>query len=496
MKGEAMTNGLPVKGRPRAEILADLDAFGKDDPQYKKAKTWSLVYYLDADYNQFLQEAYGKYFSANGLNPAAFKSLKRLEREVLGATSQLLHGDDQVCGVMTSGGTESCLLAVKTYRDRGYARGIRKPEMVIPETAHVAWEKAGAYFGVKIRRASLDKDLRVDLESVKGLLSRNTVMILGSAPEYPHGIIDPIEGLGHIGQERGIPVHVDSCVGGYLLPFLEKLGVSLPAWDFRVPGVTSISADIHKYGFAAKGASSILYRNLDYFKYQVFVYENWPGGIFASPALLGTRPGGAYAAAWAALQANGEDGYMELARRTMDATGRLLAGIKAIPGLEIIGDPKTSLFAYHSSDPAVNIFAVGDQMEAKGWLIDRLQRPDALHARVTASHDAVVDAYLSDLGEAVAQVRAHPELATTGQAATYGMISHIPLRGMVHKQVLDMFAATYCLSGGEIDLSDSASLTGEVGESANGAQKQVGLIQRLINWYVKRQQAREVSSRK
>ena len=178
----------------------------------------------------------------------------------------------------------------------------------------------------------------------------------------------------------------------------------------------------------------------------------------------------------------------------MDATSRLLAGIKAIPGLEIIGDPQTSLFAYRSSDPAVNIFAVGDQMEAKGWLIDRLQRPDALHAMVTASHDAVVDTYLADLAEAVAQVRTHPELAESGQAATYGMISHIPLRGMVHKQVLNMFAATYCLSGGEIDLSDSASLAGGAGESATGVQAKVSLVQSLMNWYVKRQQAKEPRS--
>jgi sphinganine-1-phosphate aldolase len=491
MRGEGMANGLPKKGRPYAEIIAELEDFGKDDPEYKKARTWSLVYYLDEDYTRFLQEAYGKYFSANGLNPTAFKSLKRFEREVLRATCSLLHGDDQACGVMTSGGTESCLLAVKTYRDRGYGRGIRNPEMVIPETAHVAWEKGSEYFGVKIRRASLGKDLAVDLESVRKLVNRNTVMILGSAPEYPHGIIDPIEGLGRIAQERGIPLHVDACVGGYLLPFLEKLGVSLPVWDFRVPGVTSISADIHKYGFAAKGASSILYRSLDYFKDQVFVYENWPGGIFASPALLGTRPGGAYAAAWAALQANGEDGYLKLARRTKDATDRLLAGIKAIPGLEIIGDPKTSLFAYRSSDPQVNIFAVGDQMEKRGWLIDRLQRPDALHAMVTASHDAIVDTYLSELAQAVSHVRSHPELAESGQAATYGMISHIPFRGMVHKQVLDMFAASYCLSGREIDLSDSASLTGGVEDGSGKAPAKAGLVQKLINWYVKRQQARD-----
>jgi len=486
-----MIHGLPETGRPHDQILADLKAFGGQDPRYREARTWSLVYYLDEDYENFLKEAYGTYFSANGLNPMAFKSLKHLEREVLHTTSDLLHGDDQVCGVMTSGGTESCLLAVKTYRDRGVAHGIRAPEMVIPESGHVAWEKGGEYFGVKSRHAALTKDMHVDLASVRSLVNRNTVMILGSAPDYPHGMIDPIEDLGRLAQEKGIPLHVDACVGGYLLPFLERIGVSLPLWDFRVPGVSSISADIHKYGFAAKGASCILYRRLEDFKYQVFVYENWPGGVFASPALLGTRPGGAYAAAWAALQAQGEEGYLQLARRTMAATAKLLAGIRCIPELEVVGDPKASLFAYRSVDPAVNIFAIGDQMEQKGWWVDRLQHPDALHAMVTASHDAIVDDYLTDLRDAVATVRAHPELAQSGQAATYGMIAHIPLHGMVHNQVLNMFASSYRLSGGDIDLAAASSLAGQGAEESAGTPPSVGPVQRLINWYVKRQQSRE-----
>ena len=478
---------LPKKGRPYGEVLADLEGFGKDDPAYKEAKTWSLVYYLDAEYTGFLESAYGTYFSANGLNPTAFKSLKRFEREVLRVTSELFHGNDEACGVMTSGGTESCLLAVKTYRDLGRSRGIRKPEMILPETAHVAWEKGAEYFGVRIRRAPLAADYGVDVDAVGRLVNRNTVMILGSAPEYPHGVIDPIARLGELALSAKVPLHVDACVGGYVLPFVERLGVELPAWDFRVPGVSSISADIHKYGFAAKGASCILYRDLDTFRHQVFVYEDWPGGVFASPALLGTRPGGAYAAAWAAIQANGEDGYLELARRTMDATKRLLAGIRAIPGLAVIGEPKTSLFSYRSTDPAVNIFAVGDEMEKGGWHIDRLQRPDALHAMVTASHDRVVDEYIADLAQAVGHVRAHPELAESGQAATYGMISHIPLRGMVRKQVLDMFASSYRLSAGEIDLSDSQSLAAG---GAEGGAAGPGLVQRVLNWYVKRQSAK------
>lgn len=477
-----MIGCAPDQGRPFEEILAELDAFGKDDPNYKEAKTWSLVYYLNEEYTQFLEKAYAKYFSANGLNPTAFKSLKRLEKEVLRFTARLFHVDDEACGVMTSCGTESCMLAVKTYRDLGRSKGIKKPEMIIPETAHVAWDKGAEYFGVKIRRAPLASDWGVDVKAVEKMINKNTVMILGSAPEYPHGIIDPIEKLGELAKKHNIPLHVDSCVGGYILPFIEMTGREVPLWDFRVEGVTSISADIHKYGFAAKGASCILYRNIDYFKHQVFVNESWPGGMFASPAFLGTRPGGAYAAAWAAIQANGVEGYKALAEKTVEVSEKLKKGIKEIGCFEIIGNPIASLFAYRSTDSSVNVFALGDVMEKKGWHIDRIQRPDALHAMVTAPHDKVIEQYLEDLKEAVEIVRAHPELADSGQAATYGMVSHIPLRGMVRKQVLEIFANSYKLSAEEIDLSDNDSVS--PGTNAEGEKKSV--VDKIISWYVKK----------
>lgn len=482
-----MIGCAPDQGRPFEEILAELDSFGKDDPNYKEAKTWSLVYYLNEEYTQFLEKAYAKYFSANGLNPTAFKSLKRLEKEVLRFTARLFHVDDEACGVMTSCGTESCMLAVKTYRDLGRSKGIKKPEMIIPETAHVAWDKGAEYFGVKIRRAPLASDWGVDVRAVEKMINKNTVMILGSAPEYPHGIIDPIEKLGALARKHSIPLHVDSCVGGYILPFIEMTGREVPLWDFRVEGVTSISADIHKYGFAAKGASCILYRNIDYFKHQVFVNESWPGGMFASPAFLGTRPGGAYAAAWAAIQANGVEGYKSLAEKTVEVSEKLKKGIKEIGCFEIIGNPIASLFAYRSTDSSVNIFALGDVMEKKGWHIDRIQRPDALHAMVTAPHDKVVEQYLEDLKEAVEIVRAHPELADSGQAATYGMVSHIPLRGMVRKQVLEIFANSYKLSAEEIDLSDSDAVS--PGASSENEKKSV--FDKIISWYVKKQSEKQ-----
>ena len=481
-----MASNIPKKGRPYEEILAELDQFGANDPQYKDGKTWSLVYYLDKEHTDLLEAAYSKYFSANGLNPTAFKSLKRMEKEVLKFTAELFHVDDNACGVITSGGTESCLLAVKTYRDLGKSRGIKKPEMILPETAHVAWEKSAEYFSVKIRRANLRPDYCVDPEGVKKLINRNTVMILGSAPEYPHGIIDPIEKLSEIALAKKIPLHVDACVGGYILPFIEANGIDLPLWDFKVPGVTSISADIHKYGFAAKGASCILYRNINYFKHQIFVSQDWPGGVFASPGLLGTRPGGAYAAAWASIQALGREGYMDLARRTMDATNKLKEGIFVIEGLEVIGKPKTSLFSYRSTEPGLNIYAVGDVMEEKGWLVDKLQKPDALHAMVTASHDKVVEQYIADLKDAVDTVRNHPELGEKGQAATYGMISHFPLRRMVRKQVADMFANSYKINADEIDLSKSEAIVAGT-DVKDDLKNRKGVFQRFIDWYVKKQ---------
>ena len=448
-----MHKAMPGQGRDSEQILAELEAFKQQDPKYKDGRVWSLVYYLDEQHSDFLKQSYHSYACENGLNPGAFKSLKKMETEVISATADILNGTDEVCGVVTSGGTESCLMAVKTYRDMARdQRGVKRPEMILPVTAHVAWFKASEYFGVKIRLVPLKADFTPDLKKLKRLINRNTVMILGSAPEYPHGTISPVEEMGEIAQAKSIPLHVDACVGGFILPFMAMNGEELPPWDYRVPGVTSISADIHKYGYAAKGASTITYRNLDYLRYQMFVYQNWPGGVFASSALLGTRPGGSYAAAWGVLQYFGKEGYRKLAADTLEAVNRLKEGIAAVPELEVMGAPQGPLFSYRSTDPDLNIYAVGDQMDALGWQVNRNQYPPGLHAMVTAQHLAVVDNYLSDLRAAVAAVKANPELAKQGGAATYGMLAHVPLRGMVKKKVLEMYSEQYRAGGGELDL--------------------------------------------
>jgi len=465
-------------------VLADLGRFGADDPDYRHGRTWSLVYYLDESLARFLAQAYETCSSANGLNPMAFRSLKRLETDVVAATARLLNGPPETCGVMTSGGTESCLLAVKTYRDLARSRRrVRRPEMILPVTAHVAWFKASEYFDVAVRLHPLDDAFRVDVNRLERLVNRNTVMILGSAPEYPHGIIDPIEAMGDVALRHGVPLHVDACVGGFILPFMEMNGTRLPPWDYRVPGVTSISADLHKYGFASKGASTITYRDLDLLKHQMFVYQDWPGGVFASPALLGTRPGGAYAAAWAAMQYFGKSGYCDLAGRTTQAFRRLREGIEAIPELEVFGDPQGPLLSYGARERGFGIYAVGDQLDARGWQVNRVQFPEGLHAMVTAKHDESVDAFLEDLRSAVAIVKADPSLARTGSAATYGLIAHAPLRGMVRRRVLDIFAETYRPGGGTPDLGQAGL---HAGADMRPDEQRRPLLERLLLWWTTR----------
>lgn len=435
---------IPEKGQSEERILEKLEAFKSQDPDYRRGKTWSLVYYLSEAHESCIQKAYSMYAPANGLDPMTFKSLKTMETEIIRMTAGLLHGGEDTCGIVTSGGTESCLLAVKTYRDMARKkRHIKRPEMVIPETAHVAWEKGGEYFQITIRRAKTDSNGQVDPKSVEKLITKRTVMILGSAPEYPHGIIDPIEELGQIAQSRDIPLHVDACVGGFLLPFIEAEGEAIPPWDYRVPGVSSVSADIHKYGFSAKGASAITYRSPELMRYQFFVYENWPGGVFASPGLLGTRPGGIYAAAWAALHFLGQEGYRKNAREIIEIRREMISAIEAIPEFTVIGKPLAGICAFTSKSRDVNIYAAADVLEKRGWHIDRLQFPPAIQVMITPRHRHYLKQYLQDLKDAADEVRGRPELAKEGSAAAYGMMAGIPLRKRVKKEISSFFVRLY-----------------------------------------------------
>jgi sphinganine-1-phosphate aldolase len=332
---------------------------------------------------------------------------------------------------MSSGGTESILLAVKTYRDRARRdRGVAPgaANLVLPVTAHPAFLKACHLLDVAPRIAPVGDDLAVDVAAVGALVDEATIAVVASAPSYPHGIVDPIPELAALAEDRGIGCHVDACLGGFVLPWLERLGRPVPPFDFRVAGVTSVSADLHKYGFAAKGASVVLYRGAALRRHQFQVETGWPGGIWLSPTIAGTRPGGAIAGAWATLRAFGEDGYLDLHRQLAETGDRLQAGIAAIDGLRVLGAPTApAVFAFASDDDEVDVYAVADALEARGWHPDRLLQPAALHVMLTPVHlGEVADRFLDDLVSSVAEVRGRPELSQQGQAAMYGMVAELP----------------------------------------------------------------------
>ncbi|HEY5948499.1 MAG TPA: aminotransferase class V-fold PLP-dependent enzyme, partial [Kofleriaceae bacterium] len=309
------------------------------------------------------------------------------------------------------------------------------------QTIHPAFDKAAHYFGVKLVKVAVGPDFRADVRAMAKAISWKTIGICASAPQYAHGVVDPIEELAALAKKKGLPMHVDACVGGFVLPWLEKLGRPVPRWDFRNAGVTSISADLHKFAYAGKGASVLVWRSIDDMRHQIFVATDFPGGIYASPTMLGTRPGGPIAAAWATLQSFGADGYLALAKQAADAADRFRAGINAIPGLTLLGKSDSTIVAYAAV--GADVYALADRMEARGWTVDRQQRPASIHLTVTANHAAIVDEYLADLRAALAEVRADPSLAKSGTAPMYGMAAKMPVRRLVAANVRKVIADLY-----------------------------------------------------
>lgn len=436
-----MSKSLPKTKRAKDDVLAELRAMRSEDARWKEGRTFSLVYYVDEEHSRLLKEAYGEFLTENGLSPIAFPSLRRMEAEVVSMAAGLFHGDDDVAGAMTTGGTESIMMAVKAAREWArHEKGIARPEIIAPTTIHPAFEKAAYYFDVTIRHAATGPDFRVDLQDVERLITPQTALLVGSAPPYPHGGVDPITELAALAQSRGLLCHVDACLGGFFLPFARQLGRDIPPFDFQVPGVTSLSADLHKYGYAAKGASVVLYRNRALRRHQFYTYAEWPGGLYASPSMTGTRPGGAIAAAWAVMHYLGEEGYLDLARRILATTDKLIAGIRAIPGLRVLGAPQAGVFAFTSDSH--NVYELGDAMEARGWKLDRQQKPPALHCMITPAHERVADVLLADLRDCASKLAAG-EPAPEGSAAMYGMIGTLPDRKEVDGFLLDFLDGVF-----------------------------------------------------
>ena len=399
--GRATLSPVHETGMPTDQVLAELDARQAKEPDPHGARLFGLVYPSARDDIETLsEEVTRRYLFGNALNPFKFPELAQLEKDVVGWVSALLNLEGDRHGTMTSGGTESILLSMLVNRGRALARGVERPQILAPWSAHPAYAKAAHWFGMELVRIPLDSSYRADVAAAEGLVTDRTAVVVASAFNYPYGIMDPVEDLAGLAASHGIGCHVDACIGSFVLPFLERLGHDVPPWDFRVPGVTEISADIHKYGYMPKGASVILHRDADWFGHQMFLFDDWPSGLYGSPGLAGARPAAPIAVAWAMLRHLGVDGYVEIMRGLMETTAVFRSGVEALPGVSLVGDPIGPVMAMHSD--TVDLYAVGDVMDERGWHLNRNVEPPSLHVMLSPAHARVVEELVADLGDAVA----------------------------------------------------------------------------------------------
>jgi glutamate/tyrosine decarboxylase-like PLP-dependent enzyme len=439
---------LPETGRDKAEIIGEMQTLcAKEESKWKDGFVSGAVYHGDEDHIDFLNQVYMLNSQSNPLHTDVWPSTTKFEAEVVAMTANMLNArkvnddpdcDDEVCGVVSSGGTESILLAMKTYRD--WARdmkGISKPEMIVPTTAHAAFDKASQYFKIKMKRIPVDAGFKADVAKTKEAITDNTIVIVGSTPSFPHGVIDPIEELSEIARDNDIGFHTDACLGGFILPWAGRLGYPVPPFDFSLPGVTSISVDTHKYGYAAKGSSVILYRSLELRRYQFYTTTDWPGGLYLSPTFAGSRAGALSATAWAAMVAIGEKGYMEIAKKILETGEKIKKGIGEIFELYVLGDP---LWDIAFGSDTMDIYKVMDYMGVLKWSLNGLQMPPAVHICLTHRHTqpGLAEKFLQNLKSSVDFVKANPDKETDGVGRLYGMSAQIPIKG-----VMDAFLKRY-----------------------------------------------------
>jgi sphinganine-1-phosphate aldolase len=412
---------LPAHGRPADEVLADLESFKAHDVRWRDGRAFTLAYNAGPEVLELQARAYEAYLAENGLNTDAFPSLARLQREVVATVAGWLGGDEEAAGFLTTGGTESLVLTVLAARERGRAeRGEERPNMVLPASAHAAFEKGAFYFGVESRRVPVGPDWKADVEAMAAAADEHTVLFVASAPQYPQGVVDPVAEVAALAEERGVSCHVDACMGGVVLPFLRRLGEPVPPFGFEVPGVTSLSVDLHKFGYTAKGASVLVHRTKQLRRYQTFVTDNWLGGLYGSSGVLGTKSGGAWAAAWAVMQHLGDEGYLHLTRVARQATLELAAAVDATPGLVLRAWPESTLLAFGAVEPErLDVFAVADALWRRGWYVDRQGPPASLHCTVNAIHERLIPEFVAALRESVDEVLA---ASAHGDRGAYGTV--------------------------------------------------------------------------
>lgn len=399
---------IPGVGPGADEVLAELTRLRAGDAPTHGGRTLAYVYDSGlGGLDELAARAHAAASSANGLDPTAFPSLLHLENDLVGTAIELLGGGRAAVGTVTSGGTESCLLAVLAAREG--RRDVVDPSIVVPSTVHAAFRKAGHLFGVRVVSVPVDPTtFRADPDATAAAIDHTTVLVVASAPSYAHGVVDPIPEIAAVAREHGVRLHVDACIGGWVLPYLrrERVGTGAPAFDLSVPGVTSLSVDLHKYAYCAKGVSVLLHADAELRRGHYFASADWPGYTMLNPTLQSTRSGGPLAAAWAVVRHVGDDGYAALARTARAATEEIRAGITAIDGLRVLGEPDSTLLAVAlDGDPGFDLFTVADELAARGWYVQpqfpHESSPANLHLTVTAANRGHEDALVTAMREAV-----------------------------------------------------------------------------------------------
>lgn len=414
-------SGLPKIGWSATEVFDSLETLRSKDIRWREGRAFSLAYNAGPDALSVAEEAYRRFSGENALSTDAFPSLRQIQAEVVAMAGSWLGATSESAGFMTSGGTESILMAVKSARDRLFKeRSVTKPNIVLPSSAHAAFEKACAYFGLETRRVAVGTDWCADVNAMRSQVDSNTVLVVASAPQYPQGVIDDVTGIAKIATDFQINCHVDACMGGVTLAYLARLGENIPPWNLQVEGVSSISVDLHKFGYTSKGASVIMYATKYLRSFQSFVTDNWLGGMYGSSGMLGTKSGGSMASAWAVMHYLGEDGYLRLTREAREATLQLAEIVNASDDYQLRAQPQTTLVCFGAKDPGrLNVFAVADELWRLGWYVDRQSPPDSLHCTVNAIHHDKIKLFAKDLELATAQVVAKGK---TGDKGSYGTI--------------------------------------------------------------------------
>ena len=443
MKGQECMKRLPKSGLTVERMKEEVKNYKTlSDVDYSAGKVSGVVYAADSDLDTLMTDVYREFTWTNPLHSDVFPGIRKMEAEVVQMVANMFEGDADVCGTMTSGGTESILMACKTYRDIGRERGIAVPEIVAPFSVHPAFDKAAHYLGMKIRHIPVDEEGRGSVKAMKRAINKNTIVIVGSVPSYPHGCIDPIEDFSKLALKYKKFLHVDACLGGFLVAFMGKAGYSVPPYNFTLPGVTSMSCDTHKYGYTPKGSSVVLYRNKNIRKYQYFCFPDWSGGIYASASMPGSRSGNTIATTWAALMYHGEKGYVDHTRRVIETTRAMTRGLEKIPGLKIMAPVDVSVIAFTSDD--FDVFLLSAQLTEMKWHLTTLQFPSGIHIAVTMQHTkpGVADQFINDVKSIAKQLMKNPGQKAEGKAALYGTSQQIPDRSII-SEICTGFLDTY-----------------------------------------------------